>query len=122
MRRFFTRSVEQSEVIKSRIISIFSQTRCELSFEIDTGGHYSREFLLLLLFEKPDPVVLLIICQKMRKRWQVIGLLAINHSMKTKDKKTPGWRWERAESSGPIYRQFREFGGCRTQAVKGRMG
>ena len=86
------------------------------------GGHYSREFLLLVLFEKPDPVVLLIICQKMRKRWQMIGLLSINHSVKTKDKKTPGRRGEWTESSGHFYGRFREFAGCRTRAVQWRMG
>ena len=110
IRRFFTRSAQQPEVIKSRIISIFSQTWCKLWFKIDTGGHYSREFLLLVLFEKPNPVLLLIICQKMRKRWQMIGLLSINHSVKTKDKKTPGRRGEWTESSGLFYGRFREFG------------
>ena len=53
-------------------------------------GHYSHKFLLLVLFEKPNPVLLLIICQKMRSRWQMIGLLSINHSVKTKDKKHQG--------------------------------
>ena len=109
-------------MIKSRIISIFSQTWCELWFEIDTGGHYSREFLLLVLFEKPDPVVLLIICQKMRKRWQMIGLLSINHSVKTKDKKTPGRRGEWTESSGHFYGRLRAVQGIRGLSYTGGYG
>ena len=63
---------------------------CKLWFAIDMEGHYSHKFLLLVLFEKPNPVMLLIICQKMRSRWQMIGLLSINHSVKTKDKKHQG--------------------------------
>ena len=43
----------------------------------------------------------------MRKRWQMIGLLSINHSVKTKDQKTPGWRGEWTESSGHFYGRFR---------------
>ena len=111
-------------MIKSRIISIFSQTWCELWFEIDLGGHYSREFLLLVLFEKPDPVVvvLLIICQKMRKRWQMIGLLSINHSVKTKGKKTPGRRGEWTESSGHFYGRLRAAQGIRGLSYTGGSG
>ena len=52
----------------------------------------------------------------------MIGLLSINHSVKTKGKKTPGWRGEWTESSGHFYGRFREFRGCRTRAVTGGSG
>ena len=35
----------------------------------------------------------------------MIGLLPINHSIKTKDKKTSGWRGEWTESSAHFYGQ-----------------
>ena len=66
--------------------------------------------------------MLLIICQKMRKRWQMIGLLSINHSVKTKDKKTPGRRGEWTESSGHFYRRLRAVQGIRGLSYTGGYG
>ena len=58
----------------------------------------------------------------MRKRWQMIGLLSINHSVKTKDKKTPGRRGEWTESSGHFYGRLRAVQGIRGLSYTGGSG
>ena len=56
----------------------------------------------------------------MCKRWQMIGLLSINHSMKTEGGEGNGLNPAVIFTGG--YRRFREFGGCRTRAVTGGSG
>ena len=66
-------------------------------------------------------MVLLIIRQKMRKRWQMIGLISINHFVKTKDKKHQsgeGNGLNQAAIFTGSYGWFREFGGCRVLMAK----
>ena len=56
--------------------------------------------------------------QKMANDWFIIH----QSLCENKRQKTPGWRGEWTESSNHFYGRFREFGGCRTRAVTGRMG
>ena len=52
----------------------------------------------------------------------MIGLLSINHSVKTKDKKTPGRRGEWTESSGHFYGRLRAVQGIRGLSYTGGSG
>ena len=55
----------------------------------------------------------------------MIGLLSINHSVKTKDKKHQGGEGNGLNPAAIFtggYGRFREFGGCRTRAVMGGSG
>ena len=52
----------------------------------------------------------------------MIGLLSINHSVKTKDKKTPGRRGEWTESSGHFYGRLRAVQGIRGLSYTGGYG
>ena len=52
----------------------------------------------------------------------MIGLLSINHSVKTKDKKTPGRRGEWTESSGHFYGRLRAVQGIRGLLYTGGYG
>ena len=53
---------------------------------------------------------------------QMIGLLSINHSVKTKGKKTPGRRGEWTESSGYFYGRLRAAQGIRGLSYTGGSG
>ena len=52
----------------------------------------------------------------------MIGLLSINHSVKTKDEKTPGRRGEWTESSGHFYGRLRAVQGIRGLSYTGGYG
>ena len=72
--------------------------------------------------ENPDLMALLITCQKMRKRRQMIGLSPLLVSMTTKYKKTLRGSRDRSESIRHFYGRLRAFQGIRGLSRTGGYG